>query len=80
MKCNTNLFITTWILIILRAIELNLTIICHDDSNDAESTITTPEVQTYHFALRGNMLGLIYKITTGTYLRELHEYEIYFTI
>ena len=43
-EMHVNAFISTQILIILQDIELNLMIICHDDLNDAESIITTPEV------------------------------------
>ena len=48
-------------LIITWDVELNLMIIFHDNPNDVESTITTPEVQNYHFTPRDNMLGLISK-------------------
>ena len=37
-------------------------------------------MQNYHFAPKGNFLGLIFKITTRSYLREFHDYVIYFTI
>ena len=35
--------------------------IFHDNSNDVESTITTTEVQNYHFATGCNMLDLTFK-------------------
>ena len=60
-EMHVNVFVTTQILIILRDIMSNLTIIWHDDSIDVESIITTLEVQNYHFAPRGNMLGLTFK-------------------
>ena len=60
-ELHTNASISTQILIILRDIELNLVIICHDNSNDAESTITKLDVQNYYFSPRGNMFGLIFK-------------------
>ena len=58
---HANVFVTTQILIILQYIMPNLMMICHDNSIDAESTITTPEVQNYHFAPKGNMLDLTSK-------------------
>ena len=45
--------------------------IFHDNLNDVESTITTPKIQNYHFALRDNMLDLWCKI-----LEENHTYAL----
>ena len=46
----------------------------------SETTISTLEVQNYHFAPKGNMLDLIFKIITRSYLHEFYEYAIYTTI
>ena len=43
-------------------------------------TILPLDMQNYHFAPRGNFLGLISKITTSSYLSEFYDYIIYFII
>ena len=53
-----NLFVTTWISMIIWDIVPNLTIIWYVNSNYAEITIMTLEMQNYHFTPEGNMLDL----------------------
>ena len=57
---HANSFVMTQILFIIQDVLPNLTIIRLNNSNNAKTTITTPEVQNYHFAPRGNMLGLFF--------------------
>ena len=51
----------TQINIDIREITSQLMILQHNSSNYAKITNTTLEVQNYHFGLRGNMFGLIFK-------------------
>ena len=68
VKCTRILIVTTLILIIIRDIEQNLMIIRLNNPIYAETTITTLEVQNYHFASRGNILDLIFKNYYGVVL------------
>ena len=67
-KRHMNLIITIQILLILWDIVQNSMIICLTSEKYEGITITTLEVQNYHFAFRDNMLGLFFNITTGSYL------------
>ena len=50
-EMHANAFILTQILIILLDVVPNLVIICLNSLKNAETTITTLEVQNYHFAM-----------------------------
>ena len=64
----------------IRANTSNLSLLQHNNLNYADFTKMTLEVQNYHFAPNGNILGLILKITIGLYLHGFSKYAIYMTI
>ena len=67
----------TQINIVIRAIASKLLILQHNSLNYEEFTNTTPKLQNYHFAPRGNILDLISKNYYEITLHEFHKYVIY---